>query len=104
MVELMKEEFGMLWKHILEGFDIEWGIREGLPEKQDNCGNDSNSNKNDDADIYWALIPGTIVIVLLVLTLLIFMSTLNLQIKKWSKEWLSKLLKVLQEVGSLRSG
>lgn len=59
MVELMKEEFGMLWKHILEGFDVEWGIRVGLPEKQDNCGSDSNNNENDDADIYWALISGT---------------------------------------------
>lgn len=52
MVELMKEEFEMFRKNILEGFDVEWEIREGLPEKQDNCGNDSNNNKNDDADIY----------------------------------------------------
>ena len=48
----MKEEFRMLQNHILEGSDIERGIREGLSEKQDKCDNNSNNNENDDTTVY----------------------------------------------------
>lgn len=52
---LEKEKFGMLWEHRLSRFDPLQGIREGLLEKQDNYVTDKNNNKNNDANIHWAL-------------------------------------------------